>query len=65
MSDTSLVTMVAGLKQAKLKDILRRVIANPGNLDEVVTQICLDWNPPYKVSSDGHIEVVVGDGSKR
>lgn len=53
------------IKRAKLLDILRRVIANPGNAEEVAREIALDWSPMIRIDSRGRMEVVVGTGAKR
>lgn len=53
------------MKREKLLDILRRVIANPGNVNEVVTEIALDWFPRAQIATDGSVSIVVGSGRKQ
>jgi hypothetical protein len=53
------------MKRDKLADILRRVVANPGNVPEVAEQIAQDWFPKFKIDKDGRAEIVVGDGKHR
>lgn len=53
------------IKREKLQDIMRRIIANPSNIDEVVDQVAMDWFPMVRVDPKGRIEIVVGSGKKR
>lgn len=53
------------IKRDKLRDIIRRVIANPQHVDEVVDEIALDWFPNIHVDQGGCIRVVVGSGVKQ
>ena len=52
------------LKREKLLDIIRRVVANPGNAKEVADEIALDWFPKIQVDPKGVIRVVLGSGRK-
>ena len=45
------------LKRETLRDLLRRVLANPASLMLVADVIANDWMPPYRISSGGTIEV--------
>lgn len=56
---------VDGLKRAKLRDIISRVMANPQNAAEVAEEIALDWFPMVRVDPKGNAEIVVGSGCKR
>ena len=53
------------LKRDKLRDIIRRVIANPTNVDEVADEIARDWFPLINVTPQGVMEIIVGSGQKR
>lgn len=53
------------LKRDKLADIVRRVIANPQNLTETVTEISLDWFPMMRAVADGKFEIIIGHGKKK
>jgi len=53
------------LKRKKLSDILRRLLANPGTVPDVVEQIAMDWFPVFRIDEKGRTEIVVGDGHKR
>lgn len=59
---TNLIVRIEKLKRDKLLDILRRCIANPGNVTEVSNEIAKDWFPLMRVSADGSCEIVVGSG---
>ncbi len=52
-------------KKTKLLDIIRRAIANPGNLNEVVAEIALDWNPTLQIDTKGNRSFVLGSGRKK
>ena len=52
-------------KRDKLLDILRRLLANPGNAREVADEIALDWFPLVRVNADGSSEFVLGSGRKK
>lgn len=53
------------IKQRKLLDLMRRVIANPENAKEVANEIAIDWTPMIQVNSNGSMEIIVGSGRKR
>jgi hypothetical protein len=53
------------LKTNKLIDLLRRAIANPGNLKEVAEQVALDWFPKFVVDSKGKVSIRVSTSEKR
>lgn len=53
------------IKRDKLRDLIRRVIANPQHINEVTNEIALDWFPTIRVSPKGHLEIIVGSGRKR
>jgi len=46
------------LKRDRLLDILRRVIANPGNVPQVAETIARDWFPMLRVGPNGKFEFV-------
>ena len=52
-------------KRDKLKDILRLLIANPGNVNEVADELSHDWFPMMKVDALGKIDYVLGTGHKK
>ena len=47
------------IKCDRLKDLVRRVMANPDRFDEVVAAIAVDWFPLFVVSSSGGVRVDV------
>jgi hypothetical protein len=52
-------------KREKLLDILRRVIANPGNAAEVADEISRDWFPTWECDPKGNWSVRLGTGQKK
>lgn len=50
------------MKREKLRDILRRVVANPDNLAEAAREIAEDWSPKFHVNPKGKWEIIIGDG---
>lgn len=61
----TLIVDINNLKRAKLLDVIRRAIANPQNIQEVVDEIALDWFPSVRADSKGFLEIVIGSGKKR
>lgn len=53
------------LRRDKMLDILRRVIANPGNAPDVANQLVMDWFPVIRINADASIEFEIGDGSMK
>lgn len=53
------------MKVANLADIIRRVVANPANVDEVAEEIATDWFPVCKISGSGEVSFVLGSGKKK
>lgn len=47
------------VKRDRLKDLLRRAMANPDKLDEVVDAVLQDWFPLVTVSPKGVIAIDV------
>lgn len=45
-------------KRERLLDILRRVIANPTNATRVAAEIAAEWDPTFRVRSDGSVEIM-------
>jgi hypothetical protein len=50
---------VETIKQERLLDILRRLIANPENAPQVAAALAVDWCPVVRVDSQGDIEVIL------
>lgn len=53
------------LKRDKLVDLLRRVVANPGHLEEVAEAIAADWMPIQRIDEHGKAEVLIGGESAK
>jgi hypothetical protein len=45
------------LKQARLLDILRRVIANPENAKSVAETLSRDWFPMLHIDATGKVKI--------
>jgi hypothetical protein len=52
------------LKRDKLVDLFRRVVANPGRLEEVAEAIAADWMPILRIDEHGKAEVLIGEAAK-
>jgi hypothetical protein len=57
--------MLAEEKSAKIRDIIRRCVANPENIPDAAYEIALDWHPTIVVKLDGSYDFVIGSGKKR
>lgn len=53
------------LKQEKLLDIIRQVIANPHKASEAAREIAMDWSPILYVDAKGECSFMYGSGTKR
>ena len=56
MADTTLADLEE-MKRETLKDLIRRVIANPDRMDEVVLALAQDWYPKFAVSPRGNFKI--------
>lgn len=52
-------------KRDKMKDILRRLVANPAKMDEVTNELSLDWFPMMQIEPSGNITFILGTGHKK
>jgi hypothetical protein len=54
------LTRIEQAKRDKLLDILRRLIANPGNAPIVAEVLARDWNPTVVIDGEGAITFDLG-----
>lgn len=47
------------IKAERLLGVLRRVVANPQNAEEVAKVLAIDWCPLIKVDEKGHVSFEV------
>ena len=52
------------LKRKTLLDIIRRTMANPGNVKKVVDALARDWNPTCMIDSKGKASIVISPKPK-
>jgi hypothetical protein len=51
------ISDVTEWKRQKMLDIIRRVVANPINAQDVADELAKDWSPPIAIGTDGSMKL--------
>ncbi len=65
-SETHALARVGALEEIKVQrllDLIRRVVANPQNAEEVARAIAADWTPLWEVSAAGCVSIRLPRGA--